>query len=403
MNYITALATAAGALLIGGAIYNYHQHRKSNSDVRSTRTDEFSEFARATFAGGCFWCVESDMEKVEGVKEVVSGYAGGQVENPTYKQVSSGTTGHREAVQVFYDPTVVTYEQLLDVFWTHIDPTDGDGQFADRGVQYSPAIYYHNEAQRAAAERSKDDVAQLLDSPIAVDIVPYTNFYVAEDYHQDYYKKNPLPYRYYRRGSGRDDYIERVWGARATDARKKVCITATCAAVRPTMSSRVSQQSEERNYTRPDDATLKESLTSLQYDVTQKEKTEPAFRNKYWDNHREGIYVDVVSGEPLFSSTDKFDSGTGWPSFLKPIEPGHIVERDDYTLLYRRVELKSAGARSHLGHIIFDGPEDNDRVRYCINSAALRFIPKEELPGTPYERFLSLFEDHHSKKHSTEE
>lgn len=206
------------AILAGGVygVYEWHQHRKSNTNPRSTNTSTYTQdgLAVATFAGGCFWCTESDFEKTTGVVDAVSGYAGGAVESPSYKQVSAGETGHREAVQVYYDPTQVSYEQLLDVFWRHIDPADSGGQFADRGFQYSSAIFYHSEAERVAAEKSKKaiDALGVLDGPVATVILPFTNFYVAEDYHQNYHTKNPIPYNYYRNGSGRNDFIERVWG-----------------------------------------------------------------------------------------------------------------------------------------------------------------------------------------------
>jgi methionine-S-sulfoxide reductase len=166
----------------------------------------------ATFAGGCFWCMESAFEKVEGVTEVVSGYSGGEEENPTYKQVASGQTRHREAVQVHYDPAKVDYEELLDVFWRNIDPTQEGGQFADRGFQYTTAIFYHDEEQKAAAQASRRKIAEHFDEPIVTAIEPFTNFYRAEEYHQDYYRKNPVRYELYNVGSGRKGFIQEKWG-----------------------------------------------------------------------------------------------------------------------------------------------------------------------------------------------
>ena len=385
-------------LIFVGGVYFWHQHRKSNTNERHVNTERLSKYEIATFAGGCFWCTESDFEKVDGVIDAVSGYIGGYVKNPTYHQVGSGTTGHREASQVYYDPQKVTYAQLLDVFWTHTNPTDKGGQFADRGTQYSTAIFYHTDEQKRIAEESKKELEEsgLLSEHIVTEILPAGEFYVAEDYHQDYHKKNPLPYKYYRNGSGRNDYIDKQWGKeKAHDVlEKKTCVTNICATL-PVKSAgaelKASINKSVDTFIRPSKEELKKQLTELQYYVTQEEGTERPFHNEYWDNHKEGIYVDVVSGEPLFSSTDKFDSGTGWPSFLKPIENGVVTEKDDYKLFQKRIEIRSKIADSHLGHIIMDGPESNNFVRYCMNSASLKFVPKEKLVGSKYEKFLNLF------------
>lgn len=332
----------------------------NSNEKRNNTKANIENYEIATLAGGCFWCIEAPFEKIDGVYKVLSGYAGGTTVNPSYQEVSSGKTDYREAVKVYFNPEVISYAEILDVFWKQFDPTDAEGSFYDRGHQYTSAIYYNNAYQKKLAKESKDklDKSGVFEKQIITPIKKLTTFYPAEEYHQDFYKKDPDRYNSYRKESGRDQFILKHWR-------------------------------EMSLYEKPQTEEIRKSLTNLQYKVTQKSGTEKAFENEYWDNKKKGIYVDIVTGEPLFSSADKFSSGTGWPSFTKPIDSRFIVKRQDHSFGIKRVEAKSKIGNSHLGHVFNDGP-NKTKLRYCVNSASLKFIPKSKMKKEGYGAYLWL-------------
>ena len=308
-------------------------------------------------AGGCFWGMEKYLASIPGVKSTQVGYANGKTDNPTYEDVCYHNTGHAETVYVMYDANIIPLEFLLELFYEGIDPVSINRQGGDTGVQYRTGIYYVNEDDLPVIKRSIDRLQKRYDKPIAIEVNPLENFTPAEEYHQKYLDKHPGGYCHI----GRDKF-EKVRRAVVNPA----------------------------DYQPPDPEKLRKTLTETQYQVTQNSATEPPFRNEFWESFRPGIYVDVTTGEPLFASTDKFPSGCGWPSFSKPIDPYVVREKMDTSHGMLRTEVRSRVGNAHLGHVFEDGPRELGGLRYCINSAALRFIPKEEMEREGYGYLLGL-------------
>lgn len=299
-------------------------------------------------AGGCFWGLEAYMERVYGVADVVSGYANGKTENPTYDDVSHKNTGHAETLKVDYDPKRISLDQILNYYLKVIDPTSLNKQGNDVGTQYRTGVYFTDENDKEVIEKKLSEEQKKYMDKIVVEVQKLDNFYEAEAYHQDYLAKNPYGYCHINLNKANEILIDKD------------------------------------KYKKPTDEILKRRLTNIQYNVTQNAGTEHAFSNEYWDNEKKGIYVDIVTGEPLFVSTDKFESGCGWPSFSKPISKDVVKYNSDTSYNMNRVEVKSRSGDSHLGHVFEDGPKESGGLRYCINSAALRFVPVEEMDKEGY-------------------
>lgn len=345
------------ALLLASSVFSTScAQSASNNHQKEQEKKTMENLSEIYFAGGCFWGTEHFLKLINGVKGTQVGYANSNVANPTYKQVCTGETNAAETVKVEYDPQEVDLNMLIDLFFKTIDPTVLNRQGNDRGTQYRTGIFYTNPADLPVIEAAVEEQAKGYDKPLVVEIKPLSNFYKAEDYHQDYLDKNPGGYCH----------------------------------VDPSLFELAKKANAKKAYKKPDDATLRSKLTAEQYAVTQKAATEPAFHNEYWNEHREGIYVDITTGEPLFVSTDKFDSGCGWPSFSKPINKEIIKENVDTTHGMVRTEVRSKTGDAHLGHVFNDGPVDKGGLRYCINSASLRFIPKDKMKEEGYGEYLKL-------------
>lgn len=386
------LLSFVGAVVLGMLLFGFYTSYSSKSEIISTPEDSLlldPNYEQIVLAGGCFWSTESQFDHVPGVLSAVSGYTDTKMmyalgTGPTYEEIGSGQVEARESVRLIYDPKVISVNQILEIYFKSINPTDKDGQFVDRGYHYSPAIYYTTNPQRELSLTliKKIDDTKKFEAKVAVEVLPFRNFYKAEEYHQDYKDKNSVKYALYREGSGRATYLQATWGDTSIFT-KEIFSTSRATSTKPMniqpWNALTSEAKEQKLKT----------LTPLQYNVTQKEGTEPAFSNEYADNKAVGIYVDIVSGEPLFYSKDKYDSGTGWPSFVSPIEASAVTLHTDRALFMSRTEVKSTIADSHLGHVFDDGPEDRGGKRYCMNSASLRFVPLEAMEKEGYGAYVS--------------
>ena len=388
MKYIILIASFIIVAVAAFLLITNHNKDTSNSLTAmptptkpTVATSTNPDLRTMLVAGGCFWCVESDLEKLPGVLEVVSGYAGGTTQNPAYENYSKN--GHKEVVEVTFDANVVSFREVAIYALKHMDPTDGEGSFYDRGVSYGPALYYETDTEKALIDSLLATIDQNgpYEKPLAVAVLQRPTFFAAEDYHQNYYKGtlSSLKYQYYRKASGRDAFIEKNWG---TD-------TGPTLSWEVTSNTTMTPNKNWRDYVKPSKEVLKESLDAITFKVTQEEGTERAGTSPLDKEYGRGIYVDVLSGEPLFSSRDKFDSGTGWPSFTAVITKDAVTEHEDNTFFTTRTEVRSKIADNHLGHVFPDGPRDRGGLRYCMNGVSLRFVPEAEMAAAGYEEFLT--------------
>ncbi len=377
MKKIVLFIILAGAMVFAAACGYAPQQRAAaantnaaaaidSKDVKAEiNKDDLKEIY---FAGGCFWGVEEYFSRIPGVYDVTSGYGNGNTENPTYKDVCTGNTGFAETVHVQYDPAIVSLKTLTEQFFKIINPLSKNKQGNDVGSQYRSGVYYTSEEDKAIIKSVFDSEQQKYDNEIVTELLPFKNYYLAEDYHQDYLKKNPNGYCHIDFGTLDEVQTE----------------------TQPASASAENIKVDPARYKKPSDAQIKSMLSPEQYGVTQNADTERAFGNEFFDNAEAGLYVDIVTGEPLFSSADKFDSGCGWPSFTKPIDPDVIVEKVDSSFGLERTEVRSRVGNSHLGHVFTDGPKDKGGLRYCINSLSLRFIPYDEMEEAGYGEFMPL-------------
>ena len=324
---------------------------KENTNVEKNPNDDIDysgrELKTIYLAGGCFWGVEAYMERIYGVADAISGYANGNTENPTYEEVIRNS-GHAETVKVDYDPSLITLERIIDYYLKVVDPTSINKQGNDVGIQYRSGIYYIEDDDKQIIEERLTKEQEKYTKDIVVEVMKLENFFEAEEYHQDYLAKNPNGYCHIDLNKANEVLID------------------------------ISK------YPKPSDSELREILTEEQYNVTQLNNTEASFSNLYWDNKEKGIYVDITTGEPLFTSTDKYDSGCGWPSFTKPISKEVITYHEDLSYNMVRTEVRSRSGDSHLGHVFDDGPKDKGGLRFCINSASIRFVALEDMEAEGY-------------------